>query len=230
MKGILVLPTMLLAGMAWADWMYNPNNPNPTQHDVWKAEQNAFEHGQRAAEAMSLPDTWVSIREQEKANQARRDADQMRMRMWENERIENERRERVRREEESQSWQQRQGSDDMLVVPGASASMLKHINKKRAQRRQQVNFNGNGWGVQQDDDDEEETPQEQRAKLIMALQPTPYPGGVDREGCCFFCGARLLGRQRLCAKHKTQGPPQSYYDWKAREQKKARLLKELLAQ
>ena len=94
MKGILVLPTMLLAGMAWADWMYNPNNPNPTQHDVWKAEQNAFEHGQRAAGAMSSPDTWASIREQEKANQARRDADQMRMRMWDNERREREQQQR----------------------------------------------------------------------------------------------------------------------------------------
>lgn len=221
MKRILGLLIALSAGMTWADWMYDPNNPNPTQNDVWAAERNAQDHMQRSVEVSG----WDSIHEQEKANQARRDADQMRMRMWDNEREEN----RRRQEEEERSWQRRQGGDDMLVVPGASASMLKHMNKKRAQRQQQVNFNGNGWGVRQDDDDEE-TPQEQREKLIMALQPAPYPGGVDREGFCFFCGARLLGRQRLCTKHKTQGPPQSYYDWKAREQKKANLLKELLAQ
>ena len=95
MNKLTVICLGLIVGVtvsALAQW-YDPNNPNPTQHDVWEAERSAQNHMQKAAEAMSSPDTWVSIREQEKANQARRDADQMRMRMWENERQENARRE-----------------------------------------------------------------------------------------------------------------------------------------
>lgn len=110
---------------ATAQW-YDPNNPNPTQNDVWEAERNAQNHMQRSVEVSG----WDSIHEQEKANRARRDADEMRMRMWENERHE-----RARRAEED-DWQRKQGGDDVFAVPGASASMLLHINKKRAQRRQ----------------------------------------------------------------------------------------------
>lgn len=94
---------------ATAQW-YDPNNPNPTQHDVWEAERNAQNHMQRSVEVSG----WDSIHEQEKANRARRDADEMRMRMWENERREKD--EETRREKENQ--QRQQGWHGMVVVPG----------------------------------------------------------------------------------------------------------------
>lgn len=127
---ILIAALIVGVGLsAIAQW-YGPNNPRPTQHDVWEAERNAQNHMQRSVEVSG----WETIREQERANQARQDADSMRMRMWDNERREN-----AKREEESRRWNEvnrwGNGNHGMIVVPGTSASMLKHINKKRVQRQ-----------------------------------------------------------------------------------------------
>ena len=85
MKRAILLLIVSLPGMTWADWLYDPNNPNPSQSDVWAAEHNAMEHRNRAVEAtMSNRDPWRATEEQQKAYRAQRDADEMRQRMWQN--------------------------------------------------------------------------------------------------------------------------------------------------
>ena len=184
---------LIASGDLRADFMYDPLNPRPTESDVWAAERNAFEHGQKAAEAMSDRDSWRSIEEQEKANRARRDADEMRNRIWMNEQED-----RRRREEEELVQRQRAAQ---AVVQG---------------------------GVVEEVPEKELTPEEIFAAQVQALQPSPYPGLVDRPGYCFMCGAHLLGRQRKCEKCKRH-PPRKYEEWKNRERVKARELKRLLS-
>ena len=99
---------LIACGDLQADFMYDPLNPRPTESDVWAAERNAFEHGQKAAEAMSDRDSWRSIEEQEKANRARRDADEMRNRIWMNEQEDRRRREEERRQEEERQRQEKE--------------------------------------------------------------------------------------------------------------------------
>lgn len=76
--------------------------------------------------------------------------------------------------------------------------------------------------------EKELTPEEIFAAQIQALQPSPYPGLVDRPGYCFMCGAHLLGRQRKCEKCKRH-PPKKYEQWKTKEKWKAAQLKRLLS-
>ena len=184
---------LIASGDLRADFMYDPLNPRPTESDVWAAERNAFEHGQKAAETMSDRDSWRSIEEQEKANRARRDADEMRNRIWMNEQED-----RRRREEEELVQRQRAAQ---AVVQG---------------------------GVVEEVPEKELTPEEIFAAQVQALQPSPYPGLVDRPGYCFMCGAHLLGRQRKCEKCKRH-PPKKYEQWKTKEKWKAAQLKRLLS-
>lgn len=190
---------LIASGDLRADFMYDPLNPRPTESDVWAAERNAFEHGQKAAEAMSDRDSWRSIEEQEKANRARRDADEMRNRIWMNEQEDRRRREEERRQEEEELVQ-RQRAAQAVVQGGVVEEVL----------------------------EKELTPEEIFAAQVQALQPSPYPGLVDRPGYCFMCGAHLLGRQRKCEKCKRH-PPKKYEQWKTKEKWKAAQLRQLLS-
>ena len=196
---------LIASGDLQADFMYDPLNPRPTESDVWAAERNAFEHGQKAAEAMSDRDSWRSIEEQEKSNRARRDADEMRNRIWMNEQEDRRRREEERRQEEERQRQEKEewAQWQRKRQPVAQEAMVEVVPEK------------------------ELTPEEIFAAQIQALQPSPYPGLVDRPGYCFMCGAHLLGRQRKCEKCKRH-PPQKYEQWKTKEKWKAAQLKRLL--
>ena len=210
---------MIASGDLRADFMYDPLNPRPTESDVWAAErnarqhsQNAIEHNQKAAEAMGR-DSWQSIEEQQKANEeqqrasrARRDADEMRNRIWMNEQEDRRRREEERRQEEERQRQEKEewAQWQRKRQPVAQEAMVEVVPEK------------------------ELTPEEIFAAQIQALQPSPYPGLVDRPGYCFMCGAHLLGRQRKCEKCKRH-PPQKYEQWKTKEKWKAAQLKRLLS-
>ena len=198
-EAICCVIVLIASGDLRADFMYDPLNPRPTESDVWAAERNAFEHGQKAAEAMSDRDSWRSIEEQEKANRARRDADEMRNRIWMNEQEDRRRREEERRQEEEELVQRQRAAQ--AVVQG---------------------------GVVEEVPEKELTPEEIFAAQVQALQPSPYPGLVDRPGYCFMCGAHLLGRQRQCEKCKRH-PPKRYEQWKTKEKWKAAQLKRLLS-
>lgn len=138
-----LLIAIMIAGVSirsLAQW-YDPNNPNPTQHDVLEAERNAQNHMQRSVEVSG----WDSIREQEKANRARQDADEMRGRMWDNER-----RERVERNRQEEVHQDNCGHGfqpaKTIVVPAVAnqvprktgqalkneaAKMMRYVKKNR---------------------------------------------------------------------------------------------------
>lgn len=189
---------LIASGNLWADFMYDPLNPRPTESDVWAAEHNAREHRQKAVEAMGR-DSWKSIEEQQKANRAQQDADEMRNTIWRNEQEDRRRRDEKRRQEEAE-WSRRQ-RDGQAVVQG---------------------------GVVEEVPEKELTPEEIFAAQVQALQPSPYPGLVDRPGYCFMCGAHLLGRQRKCEKCKRH-PPQKYEQWKTKEKWKAAQLKRLMS-
>ena len=204
---------LIASGDLQADFMYDPLNPRPTESDVWSAERNAFEHGQKAAEAMSDRDSWRSIEEQEKANRARRDADEMRNRIWMNEQEDRRRREEERRQEEERQRQEEE--------------------RQRQEKEEWAQWQRKRQSVAQEAmvevvPEKELTPEEIFAAQIQALQPSPYPGLVDRPGYCFMCGAHLLGRQRKCEKCKRH-PPQKYEQWKTKEKWKAAQLKRLLS-
>ena len=198
-EAICCVIVLIASGDLRADFMYDPLNPRPTESDVWAAERNAFEHGQKAAEAMSDRDSWRSIEEQEKANRARRDADEMRNRIWMNE-------QENRRRREEERWQE----EEELV---------------QRQRAAQAVVQG---GVVEEVPEKELTPEEIFAAQVQALQPSPYSGLVDRPGYCFMCGAHLLGRQRKCEKCKRH-PPKKYEQWKTKEKWKAAQLRQLLS-
>ncbi len=186
---------MTASGNLRAGFMYDPLNPRPTENDVWAAEHNAREHGQRAAEAMSGRDSWRSIEEQERANRAQRDADEMRNRIWMNEREDRRRQEDAQRQAEL------------------------------AQRQ----IGGQPWvqgEVVQVAAEDVPTREDIFAAQVKSLQPSPYPGLVDRPGYCFMCGAHLLGKRRKCEKCKRH-PPQKYSQWKMREMWKAEQLRRL---
>ena len=197
---------LIASGDLQADFMYDPLNPRPTESDVWAAERNAFEHGQKAAEAMSDRDSWRSIEEQDKVNWVRWDADEMRNRIWMNEQEDRRRREEERRQEEERQRQEKEewAQWQRKRQPVAQEAMVEVVPEK------------------------ELTPEEIFAAQIQALQPSPYPGLVDRPGYCFMCGAHLLGRQRKCEKCKRH-PPQKYEQWKTKEKWKAAQLKRLLS-
>lgn len=198
-EAICCVIVLIASGDLRADFMYDPLNPRPTESDVWAAERNAFELGQKAAEAMSDRDSWRSIEEQEKANRARRDADEMRNRIWMNEQEDRRRREEERRQEEEELVQRQSAAQAV-----AQGGVVEEVPKK------------------------ELTPEEIFAAQVKALQPSPYPGLVDRPGYCFMCGAHLLGRQRQCEKCKRH-PPKRYEQWKTKEKWKAVQLKRLLS-
>ena len=218
-EAIFCVGLLIAGGDLRADFMYDPLDPRPTESDVWAAErnarqhsQNALEHNQKAVEAMGR-DNWRSIEEQQKANEeqqrasrARRDADEMRNRIWQNEQEDRRRRdEEMRRREEErrqeeEEWAQRQRKDQ-AVAQGGTVEVAA---------------------------EKELTPEEIFAAQIQALQPSPYPGLVDRPGYCFMCGAHLLGRQRQCEKCKRH-PPKKYEQWKTKEKWKAAQLKRLLS-
>lgn len=125
----------ITCGELRADYMYDSSNPRPTENDVWAAEHNAFEHGQKAAEAMSNHDSWRSIEEQQKANRARQDADEMRNRIWMNEQDDRRRRENERRQE--QVLRSEQDNWNNTIVPGQGVGTLSEAreNQKRDRRR-----------------------------------------------------------------------------------------------
>ena len=109
--------SMIVGGNLWADFMYDPLNPRPTESDVWAAEHNAHEHRQKAVEAMGR-DSWKSIEEQQKANRAQQDADEMRNRIWQNEQEDRRRRDEEirRREEERRKEDERRLEEEAELV------------------------------------------------------------------------------------------------------------------
>ena len=164
---------LIASGNLWADFMYDPLNPRPTESDVWAAEhnarqhsQNAIEHNQKAVEAMGR-DSWRSIEEQQRANEeqqrasrARRDADEMRNRIWQNEQEDRRRRDEEMRQEEER---QRQGEEEWAQGQRKRQSVVQEAVIEVAPEK-------------------ELTPEEMFAAQVQVLQPSPYPGLVDRPG------------------------------------------------
>lgn len=109
-KCSIVAILIAFSGVAYSQ-MYNPHSTDmfqaqridqPTQTDLWQAQNSAFVHGQAAAEAMSRnDDTWEIIRHQEQANQARQDYQMMQQRIWEQEQ-----QQRIDRQNQENHWRQ----------------------------------------------------------------------------------------------------------------------------
>lgn len=136
-----------IAGRFAVGQMYDPNSltpqyiSNPTHIDIMAAEHSAFQHGCRAAEAMSGHDSWAVIREQEAADRARQDATMMRMQMEDNDRRERFCREQARQQEEEEWRLQQQRQNEFWDSPEGKEQQALWIEAlKQREAREEAEF------------------------------------------------------------------------------------------